>query len=34
VVLHLGAARAIDAQPGDADRALEQLREAGVRIVD
>jgi nicotinamidase/pyrazinamidase len=34
VVLHLGATRAIDAEPGDADRALEELREAGVRIVD
>jgi nicotinamidase/pyrazinamidase len=34
VVLHLGATRAIDAQPGDAERAIEQLREAGVEIVD
>ena len=34
VVLHLGATRAIDAQPGDAERALEELREAGVEIVD
>ena len=34
VVLHRGATRAIDVQPGDADRALEELREAGVEIVD
>jgi nicotinamidase/pyrazinamidase len=34
VVLHLGATRAIDAHPGDAERALDQLREAGVRIDD
>lgn len=34
VVLHLGATRAIEAEPGDAERALEELREAGVRVVD
>jgi nicotinamidase/pyrazinamidase len=34
VVLHLGATRAINAEPGDGDRALEELREAGVEIVD
>jgi nicotinamidase/pyrazinamidase len=34
VVLHLGATRAIDAQPGDADRALREMREAGVQVVD
>ena len=34
VVLHLGATRAIDAEPGDAERALEELRDAGVEIVD
>jgi nicotinamidase/pyrazinamidase len=34
VVLHDGATRAIDAQPGDADRALNELREAGVEVVD
>ena len=33
VVLHRDATRAIDAQPGDADRSLDELREAGVRIV-
>jgi nicotinamidase/pyrazinamidase len=34
VVLHRGATRAIDAQPGDRERALAELREAGVEIVD
>jgi nicotinamidase/pyrazinamidase len=34
VVLHLGATRAIEAQPGDADRALEELRRAGVQLAD
>ena len=34
VVLHRGATRAINAQPGDDERALEELREAGVEIVD
>jgi nicotinamidase/pyrazinamidase len=34
VVLHVGATRAIDAKPGDGERALEELREAGVQIVD
>jgi nicotinamidase/pyrazinamidase len=34
VVLHQGATRAIDAKPGDADRTLEELREAGVQVVD
>ncbi|HWD75738.1 MAG TPA: nicotinamidase [Solirubrobacteraceae bacterium] len=34
VVLHVGATRAIDAEPGDGDRALAELREAGVEIVD
>jgi nicotinamidase/pyrazinamidase len=34
VVLHVGATRAIDAEPGDGDRALDELREAGVEIVD
>jgi nicotinamidase/pyrazinamidase len=34
VVLHLGATRAIDAEPGDAERTLEELRDAGVEIVD
>ncbi len=34
VVLHLGATRAIGAQPGDAERTLEELRRAGVQVVD
>jgi nicotinamidase/pyrazinamidase len=34
VVLHQGATRAIDAQPGDAERALDELRAAGVDVVD
>jgi nicotinamidase/pyrazinamidase len=34
VVLHLGATRAINAEPGDDQRALEELREAGVRVVN
>lgn len=34
VVLHRGATRAINATPGDDERALEQLREAGVEVVD
>jgi nicotinamidase/pyrazinamidase len=32
VVLHVDATRAIEAQPGDAERALEELRQAGVQI--
>jgi nicotinamidase/pyrazinamidase len=34
VVLHAGATRAIDARPGDADRALHELRDAGIQVVD
>jgi nicotinamidase/pyrazinamidase len=34
VVLHLGATRAIDAHPGDAERTLEELRQVGVQVVD
>jgi nicotinamidase/pyrazinamidase len=34
VVLHLGATRAINVHPGDDQRTLEQLRAAGVRVVD
>jgi nicotinamidase/pyrazinamidase len=34
VILHLGATRAINAKPGDAERALDELREAGVEIAD
>ncbi len=34
VVLHTGATRAINANPGDEERTLEELREAGVRVID
>jgi len=34
VVLHQQATRAIDAEPGDAERALSELRDAGVEVVD
>jgi nicotinamidase/pyrazinamidase len=34
VVLHQGATRAINAEPGDDERALAELREAGVEVVD
>ena len=34
VTLRQSATRAIEAEAGDTDRALEELREAGVRIVD
>ncbi len=33
VVVHGEATRAIDAQPGDAERAVTELREAGVRVI-
>jgi nicotinamidase/pyrazinamidase len=32
VVLHLDATRAIEAQPGDAERTLDELRQAGAQI--
>jgi nicotinamidase/pyrazinamidase len=34
VVLHTGATRSIDAQPGDGQRALQELRDAGVVVED
>jgi nicotinamidase/pyrazinamidase len=34
VVLHLGATRAINANQGDAERTLEELRSAGVELVE
>jgi nicotinamidase/pyrazinamidase len=34
VVLHVGATRAINATSGDGDRTLEELRRAGVQVVD
>jgi nicotinamidase/pyrazinamidase len=33
-VLHLGATRAVEVQPGDGERAVAELRDAGVRIVE
>ncbi len=32
VVVHLDATRAVDASPGDGERAVADLREAGVRV--
>jgi nicotinamidase/pyrazinamidase len=32
VVVHQGATRAVDASPGDGDRAVEELLAAGVRV--
>ena len=32
VVVHRDATRSIDAQPGDAERAVAEMREAGVRV--
>lgn len=34
VVLHRGATRAVEVNPGDGEKALTELREAGVRIVE
>jgi nicotinamidase/pyrazinamidase len=34
VVVHRDATRAVDAQPGDGERAVAELRDAGVSIVD
>jgi len=34
VVVHRDATRAVEVQPGDAQRAVEELREAGVDVVD
>jgi nicotinamidase/pyrazinamidase len=34
VVVHAGATRAVDVEPGDGDRAVEELRAAGVSVVD
>ena len=33
-VLHLGATRAVDVEPGDGERAIAELREAGVEVVE
>jgi nicotinamidase/pyrazinamidase len=34
VTVHRGAARPVEVQPGDAARAVEELRAAGVEVVD
>ncbi len=34
VVVHLGATRAIEAQAGDRERTLEELRQAGIQVED
>jgi nicotinamidase/pyrazinamidase len=33
-VVHRGATRAVDVHPGDGDRAVAELRDAGVTVVD
>lgn len=33
-VLHLGATRPVDVEPGDGERAIKELRDAGVEIAD
>jgi nicotinamidase/pyrazinamidase len=34
VVLHTEATRAVEASPGDGERAIEELRQAGVQLAD
>jgi nicotinamidase/pyrazinamidase len=34
VIVHRGATRAVEVQPGDGDRAVDELEAAGVRVVD
>ena len=34
VIVHRDATRAVDVEPGDGDRAVEELRAAGVTVVD
>lgn len=34
VIVHRGATRAVDVQPGDGERAVEELRAGGVEVVD
>ena len=34
VTVHRAATRAVDAQPGDGERAVEELRAAGVAVVE
>jgi nicotinamidase/pyrazinamidase len=33
VIVHLDATRPVDVQPGDGERAVEELRAAGVEVV-
>jgi len=34
VIVHRGATRAVDVQPGDGERAVRELRDAGVGVVE
>jgi nicotinamidase/pyrazinamidase len=34
VTVHRGATRAVEVEPGDAERAVQELRAAGVKVVD
>jgi nicotinamidase/pyrazinamidase len=34
VIVHRGATRAVEVKPGDAERAVKELRAAGVEVVD
>ena len=34
VIVHRNATRPVEAEPGDGDRAVEELRAAGVKVVD
>jgi nicotinamidase/pyrazinamidase len=34
VIVHRGATRAVEVHPGDGERAVSELRSAGVRVVD
>ena len=34
VVVHRGATRAVEVEPGDGERAVAELRAAGVEVVD
>lgn len=34
VVVHRGATRAVEVEPGDAERAVRELRDAGIEVVD
>lgn len=34
VIVHRDATRAVDVEPGDGDRAVQELRAAGVKVVD